>query len=292
MTPIGPALPRPVGFVLGGGGSLGASQVGMLRALAEHGVAPDLVTGTSVGSLNGAVLARTGDLEVERLTAIWKSMTRRAVFPGGPLTQAVTLRKTRTHLFPNDGLAAVVDEVLGAGATFADCALPLGVVAMDMATTEPVLLRSGPLKPAVLASAAIPGIFPPVAHDGRLFYDGGVVANVPMRQAVAMGAKSLVVLDCAFPSRLPSTPRTIAEVVFMVAMVAMRQQAALEAPAIAARLPVVYLPGPPLIRVSPLDFTHTEELLDEAYTAASAFLRGLTVTGPGLYQHPGAKVTD
>jgi NTE family protein len=285
-------LPRPVGFVLGGGGSLGASQIGMLRALAEHGVTPDLVTGTSVGSLNGAVLARTGEIPVDRLTAIWTSMTRRAVFPGGPLTQAVTLRKTRTHLFTNDGLATLIDEVLGTDTTFDDCALPLGVVAMDMATTQAVLLRDGPLKPAVLASAAIPGIYPPVEHDGRLLYDGGVVANVPMRQAVAMGAKSLVVLDCAFPSRMPDRPRTIAEVLFMVAMVAMRQQAVLEAPAIATELPVVYLPGPPLIRVSPLDFTHTEELLGEAYVAASAFLHDLRLTGPGLYQQAGATVAD
>ncbi|WP_243754438.1 patatin-like phospholipase family protein [Labedaea rhizosphaerae] len=285
-------LPRPVGFVLGGGGSLGASQVGMLRALAEHGVTPDLVTGTSVGSLNGAVLARAGEIPVERLSAIWTSMTRRAVFPGGPLAQAVTLRKSRTHLFTSVGLGALVDEVLGSDTTFDDCAIPLGVVAMDVATTQAVLLREGPLKPAVLASAAIPGIYPPVELGDGLYYDGGVVANVPMRQAVAMGAKSLVVLDCAFPSRLPAAPRTIAEVVFMVAMVAMRQQAVLEAPAIAAELPVVYLPGPPLIRVSPLDFTHTAELLGEAYVAASAFLHDLRVSGPGLYQQAGATVND
>ena len=113
-----------------------------------------------------------------------------------------------------------------------------------------------------------------------------------MRQAVAMGAKSLVVLDCAFPGRLPDTPRTIAEVVFMVAMVSMRQQAVLEAAATASAVPIVYLPGPPLIRVSPLDFTHTEELMGEAHAAASAFLRELRVEGPGLYQQAGATVAD
>ena len=276
-------LPRPVGFVLGGGGSLGASQVGMLRALDERGVTPDLVVGTSVGSLNGAMIALHGGPPIERLTAIWSAMTRRAVFPGGLLAQARSLQRNRTNLFPSDGLAAVVREYLGADTTFADCPLPLGVVTMDVATTEAVLLDEGPLLPAVLASAAIPGIFPPVQHDGRLLYDGGVVANVPMRQAVALGAKSLVVLDCAFPGRLPEQPRTMAEVVFFVAMISMRQQAALEAPAIAAEVPVVYLPGPPLIRVSPLDFTHTTELIGESYAVASAFLQELRVNGPGLY---------
>ena len=94
-------LTRPVGFVLGGGGSLGASQVGMLQALAEQGVAPDLVVGTSVGALNGAVVALDPAGAADRLTQAWAHMTRDMVFPGGPLAQAWTLRRTRTHLFPS-----------------------------------------------------------------------------------------------------------------------------------------------------------------------------------------------
>ncbi len=280
-------LPRPIGFVLGGGGSLGAIQVGMLSALAERGVEPDLVAGTSVGSLTGAVVARAGRVPVEELTAIWRSMTRHSVFPGSLIGQARTLQRTRTHLFPSTGLAAVVTEHLGADTAFEELALPLGVVATDVATAQPLLIRSGPVRPAVLASAAIPGIYPPVEHDGRLLYDGGVVANVPMRQALAMGAKSLVVLDCAFPGRLPGPPRGMAEIVLYVAMVSMRQQAVLEAPGVATEVPVVYLPGPPLIRVTPLDFTHTGELIGEAHVVTSAFLHSLVVDGPGLYGAPG-----
>ncbi|CRK56241.1 SERINE PROTEASE [Alloactinosynnema sp. L-07] len=280
-------LPRPVAFVLGGGGSLGAIQVGMLRALAERDITPDLVVGTSVGSLNGAMIAMEGTPPVDQLTKIWTSMTRQAVFPGSLLGQVRTFQRTKTHLFPNNGLAAVIDAAIGPDATFADLRLPLGVVAMDVATAQPWLMRSGPLRPAVLASAAIPGIYPPVAHDGMLLYDGGVVANVPMRQAVAMGAKSLVVLDCAFPGRLPEQPQTMAEIVLYTAMVTMRQQAVLEAPMIAGDVPVVYLPGPPLIRVTPLDFTHTPELIGESYVVASTFLHGLEIDGPGLYGAPG-----
>ncbi|MBC6449978.1 patatin-like phospholipase family protein [Actinokineospora xionganensis] len=280
-------LPRPIGFVLGGGGSLGAIQVGMLRALAERDIMPDLVTGTSVGSLNGALIAQAGSPPIERLTDIWSRMTRQAVFPGTLLGQVRTFQRTKTHLFPSDGLAAVVSEHLGGGVAFEDLRLPLGVVAMDVATARPVLIRSGPVAPAVLASAAIPGIFSPVEHEGRVLYDGGVVANVPMRQAIAMGARSLVVLDCAFPGRLPEVPRGMAEIVLYMAMVSMRQQAVLEAPLVAAEVPVVYLPGPPLIRVTPLDFTHTPELIGESYVVSSAFLHGLTVSGPGLYGAPG-----
>ncbi|AXB44170.1 patatin-like phospholipase family protein [Amycolatopsis albispora] len=288
MTTAG--LPRPLAFVLGGGGSLGAMQVGMLRALTEAGLTPDLVTGTSVGSLNGAVLALKSDdpaEQAERLQRIWTRMTRHEAFPGGVFSQVRTLRHSGTNLFPNTGLAAIVDEYLGEGVTFEDLALPLGVVTTDVETAEPRLIRSGELRPALLASCAIPGIYPPVEHEGRLLYDGGLVANVPMRQAIAMGAKSLVVLDCAFPGQLPSRPQTLAEVLMFTAMISMRNQAVLEAPIAAAEVPVVYLPGPAPVRVSPLDFRHTGEFTALAYKSAKKHLENLSVHGPGLYGVPG-----
>src|ERR1700761_193459 len=121
-------LPAPVGFVLGGGGSLGAIQVGMLRALLEHGVAPDLVVGTSVGSVNGALVACEPAAAAERLATIWSMMTKPTVFPGGPLAQLRTLRKHRNYLFSNDGLAAVLARALGPVTRFDQLALPFGAV--------------------------------------------------------------------------------------------------------------------------------------------------------------------
>jgi NTE family protein len=266
-------------------------QVGMLRALTEAGLTPDLVVGTSVGSLNAAVLALPGDDSADRLRRIWSRMTRHEAFPGGVLSQVRTLRHSKTNLFPNTGLAAIVDEHIGHGMRFEDLALPLGVVATDVDTAEPLLIRSGPLLAPLLASCAIPGIYPPVEHEGRLLYDGGLVANVPMRQALAMGARSLVVLDCAFPGKMPGSPQTFAEVMMFTAMISMRNQAVLEAPIAAAEVPVVYVPGPAPVRVSPLDFSRTEALADEAYTAAKHYLAKLTVDGPGLYGAPGLVTT-
>ncbi|WP_328644256.1 patatin-like phospholipase family protein [Amycolatopsis sp. NBC_00348] len=284
-------LPRPVGFVLGGGGSLGAMQVGMLRAVAEAGITPDLAVGTSVGSLNAAVLALTRDDPIERLRGIWAHMTRDEAFPGGVFSRVRTLTQSKTHLFTNRGLTKIIDEHVGAGRRFEDLALPLGVVTTQVDTAEPLLIRSGPLLTPLLASCAIPGIFPPVEHEGRLLYDGGLVANVPMRQALAMGAQSLVVFDCAFPGKLPSAPRTFAEVMMFTAMISMRNQAVLEAPLAASRVPVVYLPGPAPARVNPLDFGHTDALATEAYDAAREFLDGISVSGAGLYGAPGLVVT-
>jgi NTE family protein len=279
-------LPRPVGYVLGGGGSLGAVQVGMLQALAEWDVPPDVVAGSSVGSLNGSVLALDPRGAAHRLSHLWARLTRDQVFPGGLLAQARTLQHTRTHLFPSTGLAAVITDFIGAERTFAELTLPFAVVTTDIATARPHVLRDGPLLPALLASAAIPGIFAPAQLGPLRLYDGGLVANVPMRQAVAMGARSLVVLDCNFPGNIPEVSGSMAEVLFYTVTVTMRTQAILEAPLVAADVPVVYLNGPEPLRVSPLDFRHTGALIETAYEAARAFLDELDITGPGLYGSP------
>jgi NTE family protein len=279
-------LPRPVGYVLGGGGSLGAIQVGMLQALSEHDIAPDIVAGTSVGSLNGAVVALEPTSAANRLSHLWPRLTREQVFPGGLLHQARTLQHAKTYLFPSTGLATVIGDFLGPEATFADLVLPFTAMAMDVATARPHVLSDGPLLPALLASSAIPGIFPPVEIGPLRLYDGGLVTNVPMRQALAMGARSLVVLDCNFPGHVPDPPATLADVLFYTALVTMRAQPAFEAPLVAANVPVVYLHGPEPLRVSPLDFRQTGMLIETSYEAARSFLHDLDITGPGLYGSP------
>jgi NTE family protein len=284
------SLPGPVAFVLGGGGSLGAIQVGMLRALADRGVAPDLVTGTSVGSVNGSLLALDPAHAADRLTELWAGMTRARVFPGGPLAQLRTLRRERTYLFPNTGLVEVLIQGLGGVTNFAELRLPFGAVAVDAVTGLPVLMTSGELVPAILASAAIPGIYPPVRREDKVLYDGGVLANVPIRQALAMGAKSLVVLDCTFPGHLPDVPGSLAETLLFWATLGMRNQAVLEADLAAESVPVVYLPGAPVQAVTPLDFGHTAELIESSYAASTEFLAALVVDGPGLYGGPAGPV--
>ncbi len=279
-------LPRPVGFVFGGGGSLGAIQVGMLQALAERGIIADLAVGTSVGSINGAVVARDPKGAANWLSHSWTRMSREKIFPGGLFDQIRTLRRSKSHVFPNTGLAAMIGDFVAPATCFADLALPFAAITTDAATAAPHMIKAGQLLPALLASAAIPGIYPPVEYDGRRLYDGGLVANVPLRQALSMGARSLVVLDCAFPGHLPEAPDTFADALLFTAIIATRSQAALEAPVAAAEVPVVYLPGPALRRVSPLDFDHTDLLIADAYETSRTFLARVRVDGPGLYGSP------
>ena len=203
----------------------------MLQALSEHDIAPDIVAGTSAGALNGAVVALDPASAANRLSHLWPRLTREQVFPGGLLAQARTLQHAKTHLFPSTGLAAVITDFLGPGATFADLTLPFTAMAMDVATARLHVLSDGPLLPALLASAAIPGIYPPVDIGPLRLYDGGLVANVPMRQALAMGARSLVVLDCNFPGHVPDPPAMLADVLFYTALVTMRAQPAFPGPA-------------------------------------------------------------
>jgi NTE family protein len=276
------SLPRPIGFVFGGGGSLGAMQAGMLRAVYETDLRPDLVVGTSVGALNGALLADDPAHAVERLSALWPSVRREQVFPGKRWKQFATLRSARTFVFDSGALADFAARHLRAD-TFDQLQLPFGAVAVDATTADPVVLTSGLVVPAIVASTAIPGVYPPVWRNGRTLYDGGLVANVPMRQALALGARSLVVFDCSYPGRSWDPPDTMAEVLAWVLTVSARQQAALELPSVVKEVPVIYLPGPPLRRISPLDFTHTNELMEEAYEASQRFLTGLHVDGNGLY---------
>lgn len=255
----------------------------MLQALSEHDVIPGLVAGTSVGSLNGAVLALDPKGAANRLSHTWARVTSHDVFPGNILVQAGTLRHRKTHLFPNAGLSAMIVDFLGSTTTFADLALPFAAVAMDIATARPYPIQEGPLLPALLASAAIPGVFPSVERDGHHLYDGGLVANVPIRQAVAMGARSVIVLDCNFPGQMPYIPSSLAEALMYSMMVMKRAQSVADTASAARELPVVYLPGPAAQPVSPLDFGHTRTLIEASYEAARPFLADLDVTGPGLY---------
>ena len=215
-----------------------------------------------------------------------RRITRNKIFPGGLIGQARTLQYSRTHLFPNTGLAEVIADFIGSTTAFDDLTLPFAAVTMDVRTANPYIIDTGRLLPALLASAAIPGIFPPIDHDGRSLYDGGVVANVPLLQALDIGARSLVVLDCTFPGHLLPPPESFAETLLFTAMVTMRSQVKLEAPLVAAYVPVVYLPGPAACRCSPFKFDPTDLLIEGGYEAALSFLKDLQFDGPGLYGSP------
>ena len=253
-------LRPPVAFVLSGGSNLGAVQVGMLRGLRRFGVEPDLVVGSSVGAMNGAMIAADPVDGVDRLTDIWLSLRRSDVFPHRLPMQIVRLVWTRTHLQSTSGLRKLLETHLEAR-TFEDMALPFGVVATDVDLGEPVTITHGSVIDAVVASTAIPSVFPIVEREGRRLFDGGVSANLPVAQAVAMGARSLVVLDAGAPVARPHGARSFGSIAARAAAVLLRHQPRADLASVRVDVPTVVLPTPIPTSTSVFDFEQTPELL-------------------------------
>jgi NTE family protein len=196
-----------VAFVLSGGASLGAVQVGMLRALYQRGVVPDLIVGTSVGTINGAFIASRPPTPetADRLGDIWRAVRRGQIFPLRPFGGLLGFVGSRDHLVPQSGLRELVAAHVE-HQRLEQMPIPFQVVAVDVITGEELLLSRGPTLEAVLASAAIPALLPPVAWEDRGLMDGGVANNTPISHAVRLGAREIYVLPTGHACALERAP--------------------------------------------------------------------------------------
>ena len=271
----------PVAFVLGGGGVRGAVQVGMVRALLDHGVIPDLVIGASIGAVNGALLAADpGPGVVERLTAAWDSPAARAVY-GDPIARQVhRLARTRTHLVSDVPLRHLLEHHLGDDARFEDLAVPLHVVAANIERAAETWFRSGPLVPAVLASAAVPGVLPPAVVDDLHYLDGGIVNSIPLGEAVRLGARTVYVLQVGTAERELSAPRRPIDTAKVAFEVARRHRFTRELAAVPDGVRVHVLPSGGGIEGDEKVMSYrrmgpTSRRIERAYAAGTAFLAGL-----------------
>jgi len=257
-------------FVLSGGGNQGVSQVGMLRALLEREIVPDVVVGTSAGALNGAGICYAPNLTgVAQLSAVWEQLRSDQVFPGGKIHRAWNIVRRGTHLFGSEGLEALIHHSTPAR-LFSDLQVPLRVIATDLDTGEEVVLVRGPLKPALLASTALPGVFPIVHHDGRRLVDGGVVDNVPLSHALAGPVDRVFVLNVSsgMSERVERSPLDVVMTSFTHAR---SQRYELELRHVPPEIEVIELPRPPDPREL-FDFSGARDLIDAAYELANEAL--------------------
>jgi NTE family protein len=195
-----------IAFVLGGGGHLGAHEVGMLEALLERGIAPSMIVGTSVGAINGAVIATDPSVAtVRRLGEVWSQIAQRGVFDGSLLSRLGTLARTRTHLHGNDSLRDLLAAALPE--RIEDLPVPFQCVAASIERASEHWFTTGPLVDAVMASAAVPGILPAVELDGEHFLDGGIVNSIPVARAVELRAETIYVLHVGRLDRPLEPPR-------------------------------------------------------------------------------------
>ena len=208
-----------IAFVLGGGGLLGAHEVGMLRALAEAGVRPDLVVGTSIGAINGVVVAADPAGAAARLSRMWQGEELRLAFSEKLWGRAARLVRSGTHLHSLEPLRRLLAEVLGRE-SFSDLELPFQCVAASIEDATARWFSDGPVVSAVMASCAVPGLLPPVEIDGTHYFDGGLVDSIPVGRAVALGATTVYVLQVGrieSPLAVPRKPWEVGLVAFEIA---------------------------------------------------------------------------
>ncbi|HET9781046.1 MAG TPA: patatin-like phospholipase family protein [Candidatus Dormibacteraeota bacterium] len=257
--------------MLSGGASLGAVQVGMLQALYERNIRPDLLVGTSVGAVNSAWIAGRPDAGgVEQLAEIWLSLRRADVFPINPLISAAGLLGRSNHFISNDSLRAVLEANMPFS-RLEEASIPLHVVTTELKSGRAAIMSSGPAVPALLASCAIPGVFPPVTVGRREYIDGGVANHTPLTVAIELGATDVYVLPVGYPwlNREPTNALGMA-LNALARIIEQKLDAEVEQHRNMAAIHV--LPAMDLSDVSPADFSHTKELIDWGYKATRRYL--------------------
>jgi len=260
-------------FVLAGGGSLGAVQVGMLAAFAREGIVPDFVVGASVGAINAAYYAaEPDDRGVERLKRIWRKLRRTDVFPFSLIDSILGLFGKADHLVEPASLRLLVESALPYK-RLEEARVPCHVVATDALKGTEVVLTSGLASTALLASAAIPGVFPPVVLDERFLLDGGVANNTPISTAVKLGAARVIVLPTGTSCGLSTPPRGAVAIALHALNLLVMRQLVSDIERFAGVAEVVTVPPICPLTASAYDFSQSVDLIDRAEAATKLWLR-------------------
>jgi len=263
-------------FVLSGGASLGAIQVGMLQALFERGIAPDLIVGTSAGAINGAFIASrepTTEAAVA-LADVWCGLRRGAVFPTNPLTGFIGFIGRSDHLVPDGNLRRIIARNIEVD-RLEEMRVPLHVVVTDVLSGQELRLSHGPAVDAVLASAAIPGVFAPVEVDRRRLMDGGVSDNTPISHAIELGADEIYVLPTGYACALHTAPRGALAMLLHAMSLLINRRLLRDVELLSDRARLIVLSPPCPQRVQPIDFGRAGELITESLEGSRAFLDAL-----------------
>lgn len=310
MAAVSPHGRRPgwrdyTAFVLSSGGARGALQVGALKALIERGITPDVIVGTSIGSWNGAVLAMDPtERGIEKLLKVWGGLTTSRILLGwephlptaapafaGAFVVAAIRRATLGYpsLYGDTGLRQVFHENLR-GMRFEDAKVPFRVIASNLTAGGLTVFGKGPVELALLASAAIPGIFPPVRIAGDIFVDGGALESSSLQTAMDLGARRIFVLDAGYDvtpelddelqalvQRLPRTGKqpnahALAVVLERTATMMGRYQLDRAIERVPSGIETHVIRPTSSMNEAALDFDHAGSWIDVAYEQAKAYL--------------------
>jgi NTE family protein len=260
-------------FVLSGGGSLGAIQVGALQSLMDAGVRPDVLVGCSVGSLNATFLAMDPRRErLDDLEKLWLSLNRADIFPASRRSIAGHLVRRDTHLYEPHGLRDLVDRLVPAS-DIADLAVPVHIVTTDLFNGQPVWWTSGDPRQILVASASLPGLFPPVEIGGSLHVDGGVTCPVPVQRAVELGAERIWVFDVTGGSLGRRDERMTALDILLTSFAISRYRLASHELPDPPMRPVIPMPRVELGKHELRDFSRTTELIEMGRQAGARMVQ-------------------
>jgi NTE family protein len=261
-----------VAFVLSGGGSLGSVQVGMIKALFEHGIVPDFFVGSSVGAINAAFICGNPTMEgVLILERIWLSVKGKDIFPTGLVSSVIRILRNKSYLISNHGLRRLLENHLpyaSLGETKITCLL----IATDILTGEQVVLTSGNIVDAVLASSALPGIFPTMELAGRFLFDGSISSNTPLSVAAEYGAKEVFILPAGYVATLQKKPSGVVNIFLHSLNILMGQQFFRDIEFFRNNINIHILP--PIKQQSTFfnDLSKTEEYLSVSYRSTKQWL--------------------
>lgn len=272
-------------FVLSGGGSLGAIQVGMLQALAQRDVVPDLLVGTSVGAVNAAFIAGhgTGRQALSELAKTWVGLRRRDVFPLPSIRELISRSVSPGALCSHHKLSQLISAKLNY-ARLQEARIPVHLVATNLLSGREVLLSDGDAASAVLASAAIPGVFAPVCREGLVLVDGGLANNTAISQAVELGADRVFVLPTGYACALTSAPKHALGSAMQALALLIQQRLIIDAALYADRTELIVLPPLCPLTVSAIDLSQARLLIERARISSGTWLDGDTtaLSGPQL----------
>jgi NTE family protein len=269
-----------VAFVLPGGGSTGAAQVGILRSLLEAGIRPDVLVGCSVGALNAAFFAMDPTVaHIGRMETLWRGLSRNNVFGTARSGVVARLLTHRDHLWSPQALRDLIARNCPVG-DLSDLAIPVEVVTTDIDNSVARWWRAGPAAEILYATACLPGLLRPALLDGHRHVDGGVLEPAPVQRAVDLDASTVYVLgEIVGPGDEPPARMTALDV--LVRSFAVSRYARLPDPAGLARVGqrVIVVPGADTVGVAITDFRHTDRLLTESHERSTRFLRETGLAG-------------
>ena len=267
-------------LVLCGGGNRGALEVGLYQALVELSIKIDLIIGTSIGAINGAFIA--AGVPPDQLADLWTNLKQRDLY--GYNWQLLWKLFRANSLYDNRRLRHFLKRHLPV-ANFRDLKIPLIVTGTHLQTGEPVYFEEGDLIGALIASAAMPGIFPPVDQKDGQIIDGGIANNVPLAMAVDRGADTIIYILCICCERIPYPVRGLVNMINYAFSIALDQKYRSDLRHYREKARLIALEPRIGIDIGFLDFKHSNELIALGYEHARTELQKV---GFGLGLSPGA----